>query len=55
MRGNAENDEGSVEEYDDERDEELEAEDGDEYVDPEAYEEEDAVGGALMCSSMFRS
>ncbi|MGI5430203.1 hypothetical protein [Streptomyces sp. CA-179760] len=42
MRGNAENDEGSVEEYD-EHDEELDAEGSDEYAGPEAFDEEDAA------------
>ncbi|WP_371668434.1 hypothetical protein OG985_12705 [Streptomyces sp. NBC_00289] len=40
MRGNAENDEGSVEEFDDENGDELDAEDSDEYAAPEAYDEE---------------
>ena len=42
MRGNAENDEGSVEDYDDEHGDELDAEDSDEYANPEAYDEESA-------------
>ncbi|MGX1369926.1 hypothetical protein RKD19_005285 [Streptomyces canus] len=46
MRGNAENDEGSVEDYDDEHGDELDADDSDEYVDPEAYDEEDAAGAS---------
>ncbi|MFJ1968662.1 hypothetical protein ACIO93_08325 [Streptomyces sp. NPDC087903] len=46
MRGNAENDEGSVEEFDDENGDELDAEDGDEYAAPEAYDEEGAAGAS---------
>ncbi|MGW0584603.1 hypothetical protein ACWD25_53925, partial [Streptomyces sp. NPDC002920] len=42
MRGNAENDEGSVEDYDDEHGDELDAEHSDEYANPEAYDEESA-------------
>ena len=42
MRGNAENDEGFVEDYDDEHGDELDAEDSDEYANPEAYDEESA-------------
>jgi hypothetical protein len=42
MRGNAENDEGSVEDYDDEHGDVLDAEDSDEYADPEAHDEESA-------------
>ncbi|MGW1614656.1 hypothetical protein ACWCQZ_35475 [Streptomyces sp. NPDC002285] len=45
MHGNAENDEGSVEEYDDEHGDDLDAADSDESADPEAYEEEDAADG----------
>ncbi|MFI8232057.1 hypothetical protein ACIGDI_24790 [Streptomyces sp. NPDC085900] len=47
MRGNAEDDEGSVvEDYDDEHGDELEAEESAEYADPEAYDEEDAAGAS---------
>ncbi|MGW2619416.1 hypothetical protein [Streptomyces sp. NPDC001500] len=42
MRGNAENEEDSVEDYDDEQSDELDAEDGDEYADPEVDDEESA-------------
>ncbi|MGS2590274.1 hypothetical protein [Streptomyces hebeiensis] len=46
MRGNAENDEGSVEDYDDEHGDELDTGNSDEYANPEAYDEEDAAGAS---------
>ncbi|WNZ08990.1 hypothetical protein [Streptomyces sp. 11x1] len=43
MRGNAENDEGPIEDYADEHGDDLDTENSDEYADPEAYAEEPAA------------